>query len=546
MLIVNTFRCALLCCVFLCPYAAWSQTVASPAVRGELAWSLKYDPKTLDPAKVDDQASEMVRYLTGGVLLRMNRVTQQIEPALAASWSTSSDGRDVTFHLRKGLRFSDNSPLSANDVAATLRRVLDPSTAAPVAEEFLSPREVSIHVSDPLTVSIHLPKRIVSIGKIFDEIAIEPENRPSAGRVTAGSFVLVEYKRGEFLRLQRNEHYWKRDAAGTSLPYLSSVRLDILTNREQDQRRFIRGQYQLIDSLPAESYALLARTNREALHDLGPSLNTEQMWFNQAGGAPLPPWEKEWFQDRIFRVAVSEAIRRADLVRIAYDGHATPASSFISPANILWHDRHLPPIRESTSDATQMLLKEGFHLVDGHLTDRQGHPVKFSILTNAGNRSREMMASLIQQDLIALGMQVNVVTLDFPALIERLMHTQDYEAALLGLANVDPDPSSMMNLWVSSSPNHQWNPGEKTPATAWEAEIDQQMERQATTPNALERKRALDRVQEIVSEQQPFIYLVYPNMLYAVSPLLTGVQLTVLQPGVVSNIDMVHWTGTGR
>jgi peptide/nickel transport system substrate-binding protein len=332
MLIVNTFRCALLCCVFLCPYAVWSQTVVSPAVRGELAWSLKYDPKTLDPAKVDDQASEMVRYLTGGVLLRMNRVTQQIEPALAASWGTSSDGRDVTFHLRKGLRFSDNSPLSANDVAATLKRVLDPNTAAPVAEEFLSPREVSIHVVDPLTVSIHLPKRIVSIGKIFDEIAIEPENRPSAGRVTAGSFVVVEYKRGEFLRLQRNEHYWKRDASGRSLPYLSSVRLDILANREQDQRRFIRGQYQLIDSLPAESFGLLARTNREAMHDLGPSLNTEQMWFNQAGGAPLPPWEKEWFQNRVFRVAVSEAIHRADLVRIAYDGHATPASSFISPA----------------------------------------------------------------------------------------------------------------------------------------------------------------------------------------------------------------------
>jgi peptide/nickel transport system substrate-binding protein len=103
-----------------------------------------------------------------------------------------------------------------------------------------------------------------------------------------------------------------------------------------------------------------------------------------------------------------------------------------------------------------------------------------------------------------------------------------------------------MNLWVSSSPNHQWNPGEKTPATTWEAEIDQQMERQAITSNAIERKRALDRVQEIVSEQQPFIYLVYPNMLYAVSPLLTGVKLTVLQPGVVSNIDMVHWTGTGR
>ena len=546
MLIAKMLSVALVCRLLLFPYGASAQAVTRSPSGGELAWSLKYDPKTLDPAKVDDQASEMVRYLTGGVLLRMNRLTQRMEPALAESWSVSGDGRAITFHLRRGLRFSDNSPLSAGDVAATLKRVLDPSTAAPVAQEFISPGKVVISVLDPLTVRIDLPKRIVSIGKIFDEIAIEPEYRPSASRVTSGSFALTEYKRGEFLRLQRNEHYWKRDASGRQLPYLASVRLDILTNREQDQRRFIRGEYQLIDSLPAESYAVLARVNRDALHDLGPSLNTEQMWFNQAGGAPLPTWEKQWFQNRIFRVAVSQAIHRADLVRIAYDGHATPASSFISPANISWHNNQLSPVQESISDARQMLLKAGFRLAGVHLMDSQGHPVKFSILTNAGNRSREKMASLIQQDLAALGMEVNIVTLDFPALIERLLHTQDYEAALLGLVNVDPDPSSMMNLWLSSSPNHQWNPSEKTPSTAWEAEIDQLMERQAGAPNTTERKRAFDRVQEIVSEQQPFIYLVYPNMLYAVSPLLSGVELSVMQPGVVSNIDMVRWIGPGR
>ena len=138
------------------------------------------------------------------------------------------------------------------------------------------------------------------------------------------------------------------------------------------------------------------------------------------------------------------------------------------------------------------------------------------------------MATLIQQDLAALGMQVNVVTLDFPALIERLMHTQDYEACLLGLSNVDPDPNSMMNVWLSSSPNHQWNPSEKTPATPWEAEIDKQMQTAGHRLKDADRKRAVDRVQQIVADQQPFIYLVYPNTLYAVSPELTGVQPAVL------------------
>jgi peptide/nickel transport system substrate-binding protein len=172
--------------------------------------------------------------------------------------------------------------------------------------------------------------------------------------------------------------------------------------------------------------------------------------------------------------------------------------------------------------------------------DAEGHPVKFSILTNAGNAAREKMATLIQQDLAALGMQVTVVTLDFPALIERLMHTQDYEACLLGLENVDPEPNAMMNVWVSSSPNHQWNPSEKTPATPWEAEIDRLMAQQASTSVDAERKKAIDRVQQIVADQQPFIYLVYPNALVAVSPKLQGIQPAVLEPRLTWNVERLH------
>ena len=175
--------------------------------------------------------------------------------------------------------------------------------------------------------------------------------------------------------------------------------------------------------------------------------------------------------------------------------------------------------------------------------DAGGHPVKFSILTNAGNSARQKMATLIQQDLGALGIQVSVVTLDFPALIDRLMHTQDYQACLLGLSNVEVDPNAMMNVWLSSSPNHQWNPSEKQPATPWEAEIDTQMRLQASSLIEADRKKAVDRVQQIVADQQPFIYLVYPNALYAISPKLDGVQPAVVQPGLVWNIASLRLKG---
>ena len=528
----------------LCVQLGTAQTRGNSG--GEISWSLGYDPKTLDPAKADDSAAELVRYLTGGVLLRLNRSTLQVEPALADRWAVSPDGRSVTFHLRPNLHFSDGSELTSADVAATLRRNLATATGAPVADEFLSAAKVTVETPDPQTIRVHLPQRIVSIGAIFDEIAIEPAKHPSEGRVTAGSFSIAEYKPGEYLQLTRNPFYWKHDAGGNALPYLASIRLDMISNRETEELRFARGQYALLDSVPADGFDVLSRRTRGAVHDLGASLNTEQMWFNQSANAPLPVWEKSWFSNRAFRQAISEAIHRGDLARIAYSGHATPANGFVSPANTTWYNHALPPARESVAESMQLVTAAGFHQQGNALLDAQGHPVRFSILTNDGNRSREQMATLIQQDLAPLGVQVTIVKLDFPALIERLMHSLNYEAALLGLSDVQPDPSSMMNVWLSSSPNHQWDPSEKTPATPWEAEIDRLMQTQAQAGDFKLRKASIDRVQAIVAEQQPFIYLVYPNVLCAASTSLADVHFTVLQPDVVAQIDTVRLGGGKR
>ena len=534
--------CLACACVALTAHSAIPCAAqAAPRMSGELAWTIGYDPKTFDPAKVDDQESELVRYLTAGVLLRFNRLTQKVEPALAQSWTLSPDGKTVTFKMRPGAQFSDGSSLTAKDAAWSIQRVLEPATAAPVAEEFVSPTGVTVETPDQSTVVVHLPKRVVAIGKVFDEIAIEPANRPSEGRITSGPFVVADYRRSQYVRLRRNPHY---HGTGTGAPaYASGVRLDILENPEQEIRLFARGEYDLIDDLQPDYFELLRRRDPSAARDLGPSLNTEQMWFNQSPSSPLPAWEKSWFQSRAFRVAVSQAIHRADLARIAYLGHATPAYSFISPANSTWYNRNLPAPLTDVAAAKTALARAGFHVKGSQLEDSTGHPVKFSILTNAGNATRQKMATLIQQDLAALGMQVSVVALDFPALIERLMHTQDYEACLLGLENVDPDPDTMMNVWLSSSPNHQWNPSEKTPATAWEAEIDREMNIETGSSQQSVRKQAVDRVQQIVADQQPFIYLVYPNVLVAVSPRLEGLRPAVLEPTLVWNVDSLRLAG---
>jgi peptide/nickel transport system substrate-binding protein len=139
-----------------------------------------------------------------------------------------------------------------------------------------------------------------------------------------------------------------------------------------------------------------------------------------------------------------------------------------------------------------------------------------------------------------VGIKVNVVTLDFPSLIERMTRTFGYEACILGLVNTDLDPNGQMNVWLSTGENHQWNPSQKTPATAWEAEIDKLMREQASAATEKERKAKFDQVQQIVAEQQPFIYLINKDVLVAVSPAVVGALPVVLSPQGFWNADTLR------
>jgi peptide/nickel transport system substrate-binding protein len=268
------------------------------------------------------------------------------------------------------------------------------------------------------------------------------------------------------------------------------------------------------------------------------------VWFNQTSKPALDPAKRAWFRSREFRSAMSLAINRDDLVRLAYKGHARPAVGPVSPANKAWFNPAVAAPAQDIEGARKLLAAAGFRHDGGLLRDREGKAVEFSIITNAGSKIRARMAALIQQDLAKIGAKVNVVALDFPSLIERITRSFDYEACLLGLVNVDPDPNGQMNIWLSSASNHQWNPSQASPETTWEAEIDRLMLAQASTFDRAKRKALFDRVQQIAAEQAPFLYLVNPDALVAVSPALKNAAPSALSPRVHWNAEFLQVTGT--
>jgi peptide/nickel transport system substrate-binding protein len=517
-------------------FLSWVRAVGETG--GQLRFCLHSEPKTFNPILVEDDASDTIRYLTGGVLIRLDRGTQQLRPELATKWKVSKDGRTIDFSLRKNLLFSDGTPFGANDVAFTMKQLMDPSVHSPTGDSFRSSAgEVVTKVVSPNEIRIIFPAPVARLDSLFDQVAIMSSTSPLKEKAVLGPFALADYKPGSYVLLRKNPNYWKIDSAGRRLPYLDSVKLDIQQNRDIEAMRFRRHEIHLINSLDSQYFDQMSGQAPALLHDAGASLDSEEIWFNQVAAAPIPEYKRGWFRSIPFRNAVSTAINRADMVRLVFNSHATPAAGPVSPANAFWFYSKLKPRAFDPSAALRLLKQDGFQFRSGILSDRGGHPVEFSILTNSGNRSRERMATMIQQDLSQVGIKVNVVTLDFPALIERITRTFDYEACLLGLVNTDLDPNAQMNIWLSSSENHQWNPKQTVPSTPWEAEIDKLMRAQASSMNKGERKKLFDRVQGIASENEPFIYLVHKNVLSAVSSDLHGVTPVVLRPQTFWQVD---------
>ncbi len=350
--------------------------------------------------------------------------------------------------------------------------------------------------------------------------------------------------------LERNPYYWKVDSSKRRLPYLDEIVFVFAGNEDAQVIRFQSGDSDLLGRTTADNFALLTRdqvAKRYQLKDLGPALEYNFLVFNQNDltGKNLPQLaaKQRWFSDLNFRRAVSLAIDRQGITRLVFKGRAIPLWGNVSPGNRLWVNTSLPRPARSVAQARERLKASGFSWrPDGSLVDKQGQRVEFTIVTSATSAQRTAMATLIQADLKELGMDVRVVPLEFRALVERVVETFDYEASVQGLGGGDADPNAEMSIWLSSGANHMWRLGQKTPATPWEAEIDRLMQQQLSTLDAGKRKAMYDRVQAIVAEQLPFIFLAAPHILVAARGDLANFQPAVLDHYTLWNADRLYFS----
>jgi peptide/nickel transport system substrate-binding protein len=534
----------------------------APRSGGTLVSSVRAEPRGFNRYVGTNAVTELCSLLMHAKLLRVNRVTDQIEPMLAERWDVSADGLTATITLRPDLTFSDGAPLTADDVLFSFRVMYDEQVGSQIADALkVNHRPLDVTAPDSRTIVIRFPATFGPGLRLLDNLPVFPRHRleaaykagqfaqmwgvatPPAEIVGAGPFVLSEYRAGERLVFTRNTHYFKRDARGVPLPYLDRLVLDIVPDQDAELVRLQAGQldtpYSAIrpsDYLPLRKYS---EGGKLRIEDLGTGIDVDGLFFSLKP-KPKPDPRTAWMQHEDFRHAISLFVDRQAFADAVYFGAATPVFGPVTPGNTQWY---APEANQGAHDVEKArALLRGLNLSDrnndGLLEDRDNRPVRFTILIGAGNTAFERATAFLKSELAKLGIQVDVATLDFNAFVDRFVRGE-YDAAYFRGQQSDTDPVSNIDYWLSSGQAHMWNIGQKTPATDWERQIDDLMRRQATTTDQAERKRIFADVQRIFMAHEPIVHFAVPRVYVALSSRVTTATPAVLQPPVLWNAEIL-------
>lgn len=529
------------------------------------------DPKTFN-AVLSQEAPNIFGLIYEG-LVTENPLTGQMEPAIAESWEISEGGLRIVFTLREGLKWSDGEPLTAEDVDFTYNDIYlneeIPTDARDVLRIGESRALPKVRKLDDLRVEFTVPEPFASLLGTPTGLPILPAhalresvktkdkngnplflskwgvNTPPEEIIVNGLYQIENYATTERITLRRNPYYRQKDAQGNQQPYIERVVWQIVENQDTALLQFRSLGLDTISVSP-EYFSLLKREEERGnftIYNGGPAYGTTFISFNlnkgERNGKPLVnPIKSRWFNEVKFRQAVAYAINRQRMIDNIFRGLGETQNSPISVQSPFYFspEEGLKVYDYNLDKARELLKSAGFKSdPQGRLLDADGNRVRFTLITNAGNKVREAMGAQIQQDLSKIGIQVDFVPLAFNALVNELTNTLDWDCHLLGFTGGN-EPNSGANIWSVDGGLHSFNqkpqvgqpPIEGREVADWEEEIEQLYIQAARELNQAERKEIYAETQRITQEYLPFIYLVNPYSLAAVRDHIKGIEYSAL------------------
>ncbi len=537
---------------------------SSAQTNNQIVSAILSDPKTFNPA-LSNESPNIFGYVGEGLITENGK--GEIQPALAESWVISPDTKSITFKLKPNLKWSDGAPLTIDDVAFTFNEVYFneeiPTDTRDILKIGKARKLPTVKKVDDSRIEFTTPEPFAPFLRSLG-ISILPAHklRPTISQkdnkgkplflstwgintkpselVSNGAFVLDSYTPGERLVFRKNSYYWRRDAQGKQQPYIEKIVWQIVESTDTSLVQFRSGGLDSFGVSP-DFFSLLKKEEQKGgykIYNGGPSTGTTFMSFNlnqgERDGKPLvDPIKSRWFNNVKFRQAIAYGVNRQRMINNIYRGLGAPQDSPISVPSPYYLSRAqgLPGYDYNPQKAKELFTAAGFkYNQENKLVDDRGNPVRFTLMTNSGNKIREALGTQIKQDLALIGIDVDFTPIAFSLLITKIDESLQWDSLLIGFTG-GIEPNDGANFWSVDGGSHLFNikPQVGKPQITdrqvadWEKKIDDLYIQAAQELNEEKRRQIYIETQKITQENLPCIYLVNALSLSAVKNRVKGI-----------------------
>lgn len=526
-------------------------------------------PKTFNPCNSKDATSSAMSGLMYDGLITTNAYDGTVEPLLAKSFEVKDN--EYIIYLRRGIKWSDNKLITADDVLYTYNEIVFKGLGNTATRDamIINGKLPLLEKIDDYTVKFTTPKQFAPFlrqlnypivpkhyfkpysdkgDSVFN--AFLSSNTNPKDIIFNGAYGLKEYVPAQRVVFVKNKNYYKINLNDKKLPYLDKVIYLIVGDTNNEILKF---EAKEIDSLSIKGsnvarYKLQEEKSDFSVHNLGADTGTLFLVINLSNRKNdkakwnVEPQKQAWFRDKNFRKAIDYLIDRKGMVQNIAQGVAQPLFTAES-LNSIYLNKNIKSHQKDKKKALEYLNSSGFYQKNNVLYDKTGKRVEFNLYTNAGTIERESIGVNIKQDLEDIGMKVNFKPIEFNTLVNKLSLTSDWDMAIMGLTGSPLEPHDGKNVWMSAGPLHLFNQRPQNYNTddrfTWEKELDIIFDKGAEELDFSKRKPYYDRYQEIIYDEAPIIYLYSPIRIIAIRKKFKNIFPSKIN-GLIHNLEEIY------
>lgn len=468
------------------------------------------DAKRLLPILASDSASgDIAGWIFNGITKYDKNL--RITGDLAESWDISTDGLQIVFHLRKGIRWHDGVEFTSEDVIFTYNTAIDPKVPTPYSSNYgpvkkveaLDAYTVKVTYHEPFAPALEswgmgiLPKHILYNKDITNDYY-------SRNPIGTGPYKLKEWITGQKIVLEANESYYERKPSIEK--YVARVIPDTAT-------MFLELKFGGIDFMGLTPPQYKLQANKENFNKYFQKFRYPSFGYTYLGFNHLDPR----FSDKRVRQAITHAINKHDIIAGVLLGYGTPCTGPFPPES--WaYNKDIKDLPYDPERAVKLLKEAGWELGGSGLLEKNGIPFEFTVITNQGNEARLKTAQIIRENLRKIGISMNIKVLEWQALLHEFIDKKRFEAVIMGWGlSRDPD---MYDIWHSSKTKE----GEFNFISYKNEEVDRLLLEGRRTFDQAKRTAIYHRIHEILAEEQPYSFLYVPDALPVLHKRFKGVE----------------------